>query len=486
MMMKNKAALIELAQSWAICNGFILKSQRGQSFQSDPIPFTLTPTGINRKAYEKVVSIAPLLNTLVDRMSRDSTFINQSLESVAKYDDFVKRLLDIYNETYERNKNDYQLAVHRSDYMIHVDGKSGQEIPQQVELNTVSSAFGALGATTHKLHSYLQQYRSWLVPEYPEQELEPNNSLENIVNVMRQSHETFVQENPSNFGSMPYFMLFVVQDGERNVGDQKPYEHLLLQKYGIFVLRRSMKELIGNVELVKDEKSNRQHLVIEKQYPVSVVYFRSGYTPDDFPTENEWEVRSVLETCTAIKCPTIGVQLVGTKKIQQIMFEDAVLQKYLTKEEAQSVKEAFTGIYSLEESESLQYMREAFENPDDYVLKPQREGGGNLVYGEKLKEYLDIILHDKSHTEYASIKYTYILMKKIKPQLHNKDIIRQGQVAGGECISELGIYGIYLGNGSQELTNGSAGYLLRTKLAKFQDGGVASGVASMDSIYLRD
>ncbi|KAF0983555.1 hypothetical protein FDP41_010620 [Naegleria fowleri] len=496
--LKNKHALIELAQSWAICNGFILKSQRGASFQSDPIPFTLTPTPIPRKAFDKVVAIAPLLNTLVDRMSRDSEFINQSLTHVAQYDDFVKRLLQIYNETIPNTRSSYQLAIHRSDYMLHVDEKSGQQIPQQVELNTISSAFGALGATTHKLHSYLQKYRTWLASDYyPEAPLQPNPSLENIVNVMQLAHQTFLKSHShhnesSSHSSLlqtppQYFILFVVQDGERNIGDQKPYEHMLLEKYGVFVLRRSMKELIGNVQLVQDDAATHQPmLLVEKQHFVSVVYFRSGYTPDDYPTEAEWEVRRMLEACSAIKCPSVGVQLVGTKKIQQIMYEDAVLEKFLSKQEAQSVKEVFTGIYSLEDTQSIEFIRDAFEHPDDYVLKPQREGGGNLVYGETMKNYLDILLHHPNHEQYAAIKYTYILMRKIKPQLHQKDIIRQGQVSSGDCISELGIYGIFLGDGKEELKNTHAGYLLRTKLASFQDGGVASGVASMDSIYLCD
>ncbi len=30
-------------------------------------------------------------------------------------------------------------------------------------------------------------------------------------------------------------------------------------------------------------------------------------------------------------------------------------------------------------------------NPDKYVLKPQREGGGNNVYGEDIKPFLENI-----------------------------------------------------------------------------------------------
>jgi len=75
-------------------------------------------------------------------------------------------------------------------------------------------------------------------------------------------------------------------------------------------------------------------------------------------------------------------------------------------------------------------------------------------------------------------------MKKIKPKRRYNEILRLGKVETGECVSELGIFGIYLGDGKEEVVNDDAGYLLRTKLAKFQDGGIANGIGSLDSVYL--
>ncbi|KAL9646915.1 hypothetical protein ABK040_013774 [Willaertia magna] len=490
--MSKRLALAELAQSYAICNGLIMKIQKGNSYQVEPIPFTLTPTSISKKAYDKVVYITPILNALVDKMSRDSSFINQSLESVAHYDNFVKKLLEIYNETFPKTKSSYQLSIHRSDYMLHVEDQGKEEIPQQVELNTISSAFGALSPITHKLHSYLQKY----VPEedkiveneekgrMTDKPLLPNNSFEKIVDIMNASHNVFLSSKVNSKFSK-FYVLFIVQEGERNIGDQKPYELSLVEKYGVFVIRRTLQELVGNTNLVEDSDNEQPTLVVDGKYPISVVYFRSGYSPDDYVKDEDWEVRRQVEYSSAIKCPSVGIQLVGTKKIQQVMYNDSVLEKYLNKQDVKAVKEVFTGIYSLEE-ENLNIIKDAIEHEDDYVLKPQREGGGNLVYGEKMKSYLEILVNNelKSTEEYNTIKYTYILMKKIKPRRHYKEIVRKGEISSGECISELGIYCIHLGNDSSVVVNTNAGYLLRTKLASHQDGGVASGVASMDSIYL--
>ena len=50
----------------------------------------------------------------------------------------------------------------------------------------------------------------------------------------------------------------------------------------------------------------------------SVVYFRAGYTPDDYPTDLEWEARELLERSAATKCPTLAYHLAGTKKVRHV------------------------------------------------------------------------------------------------------------------------------------------------------------------------
>jgi Eukaryotic glutathione synthase len=67
----------------------------------------------------------------------------------------------------------------------------------------------------------------------------------------------------------------------------------------------------------------------EGEVLVSVAYYRAGYTPNDYPTELEWGARAMIESSAATKCPTVGYQLVGTKKIQQVLCEEGVLERYL-------------------------------------------------------------------------------------------------------------------------------------------------------------
>lgn len=59
----------------------------------------------------------------------------------------------------------------------------------------------------------------------------------------------------------------------------------------------------------------------------------------------------------------------------------------------EALKGLFKGIWSLENlckegAEVNEIVEKAIENPTDFVLKPQKEGGGNNFFDEELKENL--------------------------------------------------------------------------------------------------
>ena len=76
---------------------------------------------------------------------------------------------------------------------------------------------------------------------------------------------------------------------------------------------------------------------------VSVAYYRAGYTPDDYPTELEWSAREIIENSLATKCPTVGYQLAGTKKIQQVLCEENVVEKFLPRTKSDLLRKCFAG-----------------------------------------------------------------------------------------------------------------------------------------------
>ena len=59
-----------------------------------------------------------------------------------------------------------------------------------------------------------------------------------------------------------------------------------------------------------------------------MVYYRAGYDPVSYPSEKEWNMRLLLEESRAIKCPSISYHLLTTKKIQQVLSQQNVLEWY--------------------------------------------------------------------------------------------------------------------------------------------------------------
>ena len=78
-------------------------------------------------------------------------------------------------------------------------------------------------------------------------------------------------------------------------------------------------------------------------------------------------------------------------------------------------------------------------NPENYVLKPQREGGGNNLYSDELKKHLESIKESEERN-------AFILMEKICPPIQSNYLIKVGEeLKMQDFISELGIFGIVMG-----------------------------------------
>ena len=65
------------------------------------------------------------------------------------------------------------------------------------------------------------------------------------------------------------------------------------------------------------------------------------------------------------------------------------------------------GLDDLEDPEMQKVLRQAQQQPNAYVLKPQREGGGNNLYGQQLLEKLQA----------GKGLGAYILMQRIRPPI---------------------------------------------------------------------
>lgn len=83
--------------------------------------------------------------------------------------------------------------------------------------------------------------------------------------------------------------------------------------------------------------------------------------------------------------------------------------------------------------------------PNKFVLKPQREGGGNNIYNENIKTWLSSMRDSQERT-------AWILMDHIYPPLQKNYLIRAVEDPSLEdnfdlleVITELGVYGVIIG-----------------------------------------
>lgn len=227
-------------------------------------------------------------------------------------------------------------------------------------------------------------------------------------------------------------ILFIVEDVTYNVCDQKFHEFEIRRlNPDVFVIRKTL------TEIAKFGRLDEEKRLFFGQEEVAVVYFRCGYHPDQYPTDKEWEARLMIERSMAIKSPTIHYHLAGTKKVQQALASPGALERYFDdKKKIEQIRGIFTGLYSLDNEKAFQA---AMNKPETYVLKPQREGGGNNVYGEDIKPFLSQLEGDE--------KDAYILMDKISPPITTNYVVRPGNKEAQmvKVISELGIFGYIIG-----------------------------------------
>ncbi|GAB2228926.1 hypothetical protein Droror1_Dr00023060 [Drosera rotundifolia] len=447
---------------WCSLNGLLVGDRAVQRSGTLPgvgivhAPFSLLPMSFPASRWKQACELAPIFNELFDRVSLDAKFLQDSLSRTKKVDEFTSRLLDIHSKMIEINKiEEIRLGLHRSDYMLDV--QTNQLL--QVEFNTISSSFPGLSCLVSKLHrNLLHHYGSPLGLDHSK--VPENAAVDKFAEVLAKAWTEY--NNPRAV------VLFVVQPEERNMYDQHWLSTILREKYpfyalykkiyvvtnthGISTIRRTLAELDALAELLPDGT-----LTVNGE-TVAIVYFRAGYTPADYPSEAEWKARLLIEQSSAVKCPSVAYHLAGTKKIQQELAKPGVLERFVDdKNDVEKLRKCFTGLWSLDNSDVVAH---AIEKPDLYVMKPQREGGGNNIYGDDVRETL-LRLSKEQSEEVAA----YILMQRIFPIVFPAFLIRDGMCHKDHALSELGVYGAYLRNKVNVIANEQCGYLMRTKVS---------------------
>ncbi|KPJ07730.1 Glutathione synthetase, chloroplastic [Papilio machaon] len=219
-----------------------------------------------------------------------------------------------------------------------------------------------------------------------------------------------------------------------------------LKIYQSIIHRKTLNELYEETTV-----NDKKQLILEGR-PVAVVYYRSGYEPSQYPSSREWDARLRVERSSAIKCPSIQYQLAGTKKVQQTLASPGVLEKFMgTGATTNSVRDIFTGLYSLDFDESG-------ERAVDMALADAERCQGTWYVLVRL--YL-------LHSATLSLNSGYL-----------ESLLDQGFLKGSPPDPR--------GTKEKIFSNRQVGHMLRTKLADANEGGVAAGLGALDSPFLLD
>eukprot|EP00758_Cryptobia_borreli_P005170 Tbor_TRINITY_DN4763_c0_g1::TRINITY_DN4763_c0_g1_i1::g.16950::m.16950/K21456/GSS; glutathione synthase len=586
--------------------------ESGLSFLSTNAPVTLEPFGSAGNDLKMLRDKQTLWNAVIDVVARHPTFLMNSLAETAASDaSFTGRMLQMYVDIYcgtahskltaagSTNHSIYQpamLGIFRNDFMeedekvsLSIDGQERScQRWKQVEINTISVAFAGLSPKVMNFHNFVREHYPEILRKPILQTSIPKKDQKSIVEMSSEvvgnalASASFYYVSRHSLGKRNYVpnstfipvICFVLQEGERNTSDldiisseaDKMYRKMFadsnISSSEPSCILRTLKELHSSIKLISTLTTEPPRAVIDDKYEVTLFYFRSCYTPKDFPSESHWETREKIERSLAIKCPSLPHYLCGFKKIQQILcgsVDGKDLRYFLPRRELgcnkskyddpfevldtsnpiiispigdspaacseeldmlKQLQENFVPIYSLNPAESNtteSIICEAIDFPDHFVLKPQLEGGGNLVSGVEMTSMLKLKEED-DRERYWKIRKEYILMRRIRTKVHvipsfklrNKDgsveeclpIFRQGQLVrlatggskdGHDFMSEFGLYSVILSTDpdyatpvvprrSEILLNMYAGYIVRSKPANIVDGGVLAGTAFLDGI----
>lgn len=414
--------------------------------------------------------------------------------------------------------------------MLHTPNASEPPSLKQVEFNTISSSFGGLAKLVAALHTHLATFPTPLSPlAYPQHPLfttgstdgapfksqgvpPPNHAVETLCTGLAAAHTAYGPSKSSP--SLPLCILFLVLDHERNIFDQLALSTHLQHRNSVPSFRLPTSQILTRTSI---PPSNVSRPLIytppsspSTAYEATVVYFRSLYAPAQYNSPTSWTARHHLERSAAIKCPTVLTHLAGSKKVQQALTTANSLERFLPHHPPStlaSLRSTFAPQYDLTPSSEGLRLATDPSTAVNHVLKPQREGGGNNIYRSSIPAFLKSI----PEPSYSG----YILMELIKtpPEARNTVLRSDGSVVSGNVISELGIFGACLWRRGERteaaahirvglagaghtgiglsgrplpeiLHNEEGGYLLRTKGKDSDEGGVAAGFSSLDSLIL--
>ena len=102
----------------------------------------------------------------------------------------------------------------------------------------------------------------------------------------------------------------------------------------------------------------------------------------------------MIEASRAVKLPNMALTLINFKKAQQALQAKGTIERFVSRIKVEGLDQTqlkamieanFARIYDFDDEEAQEGLIQLVtNNPQGFVLKPQREGGSNNYYGDEI------------------------------------------------------------------------------------------------------
>ncbi|MGI2107156.1 glutathione synthase [Shewanella frigidimarina] len=483
--------IINEATEWAIMHGVAFRQADNSARHC---PFSIAPMTMEREVFQYLRKVTPLITKLINNVSEDHDFLQSVLDDVAKADPFFGRLLSLHqqahgNTEHRLNPARKPLLLMRTDFMD--DRQHGAKV---IEFNGIAAGMAPFGQRATEFHAFLKEqwpevYRQWL--EDRRSTPADNQGLDQLAHGIAQAARKVAAafysdtvEQSATALHKPTFLM-VIQENEDNVYDQHLLE-VALQTRGLRTIRRTFEQLSSQLST-----GDNQRLMLEGVGAIDVVYLRAGYQYADYysPERNEAvccqtlsQTRLFIEQHHVAVNATFSQQL-ATSKTMQMLLTQMPAEEYarwgLNLEQALLVKSVLADMKPINPETISWFNNHA--NKHQWVLKNQGEGGGHCIFGDDISDKL---------TKLAPQEYdAWAFMQRLYP--HEREVptiaVREGeQTLVDNLVSEVGLFSVFYDGEPATEMDGYAGYLIRSKPASENEGGIHSGKGILDSLTLID
>ena len=406
------------------------------------LPMALYPSPIPKNLFEKIFFYQIAFNKILNKLSNDQPYLEQVLEPIASKNNFIQKLLEISKKSFAyEKKQKIKLGIFRNDYLLDKD----QKFLFLQEYKTSLDDFGSYTNILLNFYNYFNEKYPNVFAKYKGKEKEiPQNKGNTIEKISEAIIEAIKLAFPQDYKTS--VVVFITQ--KKFDFDLQNLINELYDKHKIKSEKLSLSEI--NKKITKDEEGNLKL----NESKISLIYFNSGDKEEDYPDEDSWKGRELIELSTAVKVPDINTFLTSFKVFHYYLSKPDIIMHYNYNDLIiNDILRFFGGIYyvpDLDKEKQTELFNKIQSEPNKYILQ-SFSGKKNYLTGEKLKSLVP--------SEELS---NGIILEKVTPPEHETLIIKNENSVVESSVSEYSIYGIILMNENNLVMNKSVSYLVKT------------------------